>query len=149
MPSGNGQFGASNIVATFQGFFSGGAITTRAAQNCVVQRVGSSGAGGLQLQLSNVVPDDCNFLPQIHQFVPGGAATIGYTVAVAFPPVASESTGLPTLNYINFQFYAMGGTPLDPNAYGLLNIVVLGCNDGLVGLTNPATGTPFRTPGNP
>ena len=148
MPSGNGQFGASNIVATFQGFFSGGALTVRAAQNCAVAR---TGAGALQLSLSNVVPDDCNFMAQVHQFVVTGpgAPEAGYPVATLFPPVGSESTGLPSLNYISFQFYQpTTGTPADPNAYGLVNIVVLGCNDGLVGLTNPAGGV-FRTPGNP
>ena len=139
------QFGTSNIVAEFQGFFAGGVLTTRAAQNCVVTR---TGLGAITLSLNNVVPDDCNFLPQVHQFVATGAES-GYAVAVAFPPVGSESGGLPTLNYIQFQFYSAGGTPSDPSPYGLFNIVVLSCNDGLVGLTNPATGTPFRTPGNP
>ena len=149
------QFGTSNIVAEFQGFFSGGVLTVRAAQNCVAQRIGgglSGGGGGLQLLLSNVVPDDCNFLPQVHQFVVNGTQ-LGYPVVCSFPPVGAGSAGLlptPTLNYINFQFYIPGGgsTPADPNAYSLLNIVVFSCNDGLVGLTNPAGGV-FRTPGNP
>ena len=141
------SFGTSNIVAEFQGFFSGGSLTVRAAQNCVAQRPGGGllgGGGGLQLLLSNVIPDDCNFLPQVHQFVAISNQTV-YPVAVAFPPVNS---GIPTLNYINFQFYSPNGTPLDPNAYATVNITVFNCNDGLVGVLSPA-GAPLRTPGNP
>ena len=152
MPQATGQFGASNIVAEFQGFFSGGTtLTTRAAQNCVVNR---TGVGQYQLLLNNVVPDDCNFMPQVVQFVPNGLAS-NYSVGVAFPPFPlpanTPAVDVQNFNYIQFQFYLPGGgsTPADPNAYGLFNITVFNCNDGLVGLTNPATGTPFRTPGNP
>lgn len=146
MPSATGAFGGSPVVCQFQGFFNnnGGTaaaqLTTRAAQSCQLVRLS---AGQYQLQLNNVVPDDCNFLPQVHQFV-YTAGQSGYGVVCAFPPVGSESTGLQAvapLNYINFGFYSTAGTPVDPNAYGLFNIVVFSCNDGLVGIT--------RTPGNP
>src|SRR5271166_4970357 len=97
------QFGCSNIVAEFQGFVSGGAITTRAAQNCQLIRVGVA-TGQFQLLLNNVTPDDANFLPQVTQFVLGlGEAAL--PVVCAFPPVSEESTGLPALNYIQFGFY--------------------------------------------
>jgi hypothetical protein len=140
MPSGQGAFGGSSIVAEFQGFVSGAAgapLVTRAAQNCQVVKLAT---GQYQLQLNNVVPDDCNFMAQVHQFV-YLAGQAGIPVSTAFPPVGSESTGLPALNYMNFGFYNSSGTPVDPNAYGLFNIVVFNCNDGLVGFT--------RTPGNP
>jgi hypothetical protein len=139
MPQATGQFGAGNVVALFQGFYNNTGLTTRAAQNCVLNRIS---AGQYQLLLSNVVPDDCNFLPQVHQFV-YTAGQAGYAVVVAFPPVSAESVlgNAQTFNYINFGFYSTGGTPVDPNAYGLFNIAVFSCNDGLVGIT--------RTPGNP
>ena len=148
MPQAGGQFGASSIVAEFQGFVTTlGLLVTRAAQNCSV--VTLPGTGQYQLELNNVVPDDANFMLQIHQFI-YVAGESSYPVQVAFPPVGGESTGLANgFNYIQFGFYTPGGAATYPCAYGLFNIVVLNCNDGLVGLTNPATGLPFRTPGNP
>ena len=150
MPSATGAFGATNVVALFQGFVNNTpALVTRAAQNCAVTR---NGVGQYTLFLNNVVPDDCNFMAQTHQFI-YAAGQVAYAVVVAFPYVGSESTGLsnvPPLNYINFGFYNGNGTPYDPNYYGLFNIAVFSCNDGLVGVPNPATpGLPFRTPGNP
>jgi hypothetical protein len=137
MPSATGQFGASNIVALFQGFVNGaGALVTRAAQSCQVVRLS---AGQYQLQLNNVVPDDANFMAQVHQFsyTAGQAA---YAVVCAFPPVGQESVlgSISTYNYINFGFYSTLGTPTDPNAYGLFNISVFNCNDSI-----------HQSPGNP
>ena len=149
MPSATGAFGATNVVALFQGFVNNTPqLVTRAAQNCQVSRTAQ---GQYQLQLNNVVPDDCNFMAQVHQFI-YAAGQAGYAVVCAFPPVGSESTGLsnvPPLNYINFGFYTAGGTPTDPNYYGLFNISVFSCNDGLVGVIPPGSTTPLRTPGNP
>jgi hypothetical protein len=150
MPSATGAFGATNVVALFQGFVTGAAgnaLVTRAAQNCVVTKLGT---GQYQLALNNVSTDDCNFMAQVHQFVYAAGQT-AYAVVCTFPPVADESLvgAAQTYNYINFGFYSTAGTPFDPNYYGLFNIAVFSCNDGLVGLTNPATGLPFRTPGNP
>lgn len=153
MPQATGAFGATNVVALFQGFVgTAGAnvngLVTRAAQNCSVVR---NSQGQYTLYLNNVVPDDCNFMAQTHQFIyqPGQTA---YAVVVAFPPVGSESTGLsnvPPLNYINFGFYNSAGAAYDPNYYGLFNIAVFSCNDGLVGVIPPGGTTPLRTPGNP
>jgi hypothetical protein len=143
MPSATGQFGASNIVAIFQGFIEqigfNILLQTRAAQNCEVVR---TGPGQLTMYLNNVVPDDCNFAAQVRQFMPNNAVN-GYAVVTAFPPVGDEVVpGASSFdNYINFGFYSTAGTPLDPNAGGLICITVFGCSDGLVGVT--------REPGNP
>lgn len=138
MPSATGAFGATNVVALFQGFVNNTpALVTRAAQNCSVTR---NGVGQYTLFLNNVVPDDANFMAQTHQFI-YAAGQAAYAVVVAFPPVGSESTGLsnvPPLNYINFGFYNINGTPYDPNYYGLFNIAVFSCNDGV-----------HQSPGNP
>lgn len=142
-------YGTSNIVAEFQGFVFGFpvVVVTKAAQNCSLVKVPGT-TGQYQLLLNNVVPDDCNFLPQIDQNV----ATAGQqppTVKVAFPPVGADSN-LGAFNYIQFGFYNVGtGLPQEPIGGALFSISVFNCNDGLVGLTNPATGLPFRTPGNP
>jgi hypothetical protein len=153
MPQATGQFGATNVVALFQGFFvngNPGLLVTRAAQNCQVVR---TGVGQFQIQLANVTTDDCNFMIKVGQFqaAPGQAP---FGVAVAFPPVADEASlllpnPLQTFNYIQFQFYNAQGAPTDLYSEALFNVSVFSCNDGLVGLTNPATGQPFRTPGNP
>lgn len=148
MPQASQGPGVSTVVAQFQGFVTGAAgnaLITRAAQNCIVNRVS---AGQFQILLNNVAPDDCNFMVQVHQFI-YAAGQSGYATECAFPPVATPATPPNINNYINLGFYSSAGTPVDPNVYGLFNIVVSSCNDGLVGLTNPATGTPFRTPGNP
>lgn len=141
------QFGTSNIVAEFQGFILDATVITRAAQNCSLVKVPAT-TGQYQLLLNNVVPDDCNFLPQIDQNIQS-AGQQPPTVKVAFPPVGAD-TSIGTFNYIQFGFYNVGTElPQEPNAGALFSISVFNCNDGLVGLTNPATGLPFRTPGNP
>jgi hypothetical protein len=159
MPQATGQFEAGNVVALFQGFFNNNGnanpnlqLTTRAAQNCSVQR---TGVGQYCLFLANVTTDDCNFMPQVTQFVYAPLET-PLAVQVAFPPVADVSAipplvpnPLQTYNYIQFGFYSSGGTPTDPNVYGLFNISVFSCNDGLVGVRDPSTGAILRTPGNP
>ena len=137
MPSATGAFGATNVVALFQGFVNNTPqLVTRAAQNCSVTR---NGVGQYTLFLNNVVPDDCNFMAQTHQFI-YAAGQAAYAVVVAFPPVAEEGVAgaLATFNYINFGFYNASGTPYDPNYYGLFNIAVFSCNDGV-----------HQSPGNP
>jgi hypothetical protein len=157
MPQATGQFQAGNVVALFQGFFNNNGnpnpnaqLTVRAAQNCNVTRLG---VGQYQLALANVTTDDCNFLPQLTQYV-ASPAQLPLACVVSFPPIADEAnpllpSPLQTFNYIQFDFFSPGGTPTDPNVYGLFNISVFSCNDGLNGVINPATGQPFRTPGNP
>jgi hypothetical protein len=149
MPAATGQFGTSTVVALFQGFLTslfgfGNVVVTRASQNCSLTYLGS---GQFQLNLNNVVPDDCNFLVKVGQFQ-AAAGQSPFGVAVAFPPVGADS-GIQTYNYITFGFYTAAGAQIDPYANALFNVAVFACNDGLVGVINPATGLPFRTPGNP
>ena len=140
MPSATGAFGATNVVALFQGFVNNTpALVTRAAQNCSVTR---NGVGQYTLFLNNVVPDDANFMAQTHQFI-YAAGQAAYAVVVAFPARGKRIDGssqcaLATFNYINFGFYNANGTPYDPNYYGLFNIAVFSCNDGV-----------HQSPGNP
>ncbi len=137
MPSATGAFGATNVVALFQGFINNTPqVVTRAAQNCALTRVSQ---GVYQLALNNVSTDDCNFMAQVHQFIYAASQTT-YPVACVFPPVGDESLvgAAQTYNYIQFMFYNSSGAISDPNYYGLFNIAVFSCNDSV-----------HQSPGNP
>jgi hypothetical protein len=114
MPA-SGQYGANPTVAQFQGFINqDSALVTRAAQNCVANRLGP---GQIALTLSTGSVDDADYLPQVCQF-----DQAQQEVNVTF--------GAPNPNDILFTFGPVGA-PVDPAVDALFNIVVSQCTDGV------------------
>jgi hypothetical protein len=130
-----GQYGASPVVAQFQGFINANAaLVTRAAQNCSVAYA-SPGVLIISLNTPSVLPvgevsvDDATYLAQVTQYgQPAQQVDIDY--------------GTPEPNDITFTFIT-SSTPTDPAVDALFNVVIFNCVGGI-----DANGDPLQ-PGNP
>jgi hypothetical protein len=112
-------YGTSNVLAVWQGFVSGGVLTTRAGQNCTLTRLS---AGRYQLQINQWLDDSDTEVSVCAYNAPGGVYT-----QEELEPEISWNLGNSSPNGAAIITWNPGGDLIDYP--GLFNIVVTQCTD--------------------